>query len=404
MSMFLIRMHSDSIADATVRSSTSRSIGPTSATRSTSDVIAELTAWAAAVARGRASVRVVVLARRGQDVLRRRRRHLDGEDGRLHARTRTCATRRLRRAMFAALDALPVPLIGRVHGAALGGGAGLAAVCDIVVAEERRVFGFTEVKLGILPAVISPFVAREDRPIGRARAVPDRRALLGRARPRDRPRARGRAGRRARRRRSTRTSGEILTGAPRGDRRGQGAHRASVGAGRSTKPRRRSTARGDRRPGASRPKDRKGCGRFSRSGSRPGSLELSLAEVITMIRRLLIANRGEIARPDHRARAASSASRASPCTRTPTRTPPHVAAADRAVAIGPAPAARELPVDSRRSSTRRGRAAPTPSIPGTGSCPRTRRSPRRATRPGSSSSARRPTSSRGWARRSRRGG
>ena len=51
-----------------------------------------------------------------------------------------------------------MPLIGRIHGAALGGGAGLAAVCDIVVAADDAVFGFTEVKLGILPAVISPFV------------------------------------------------------------------------------------------------------------------------------------------------------------------------------------------------------------------------------------------------------
>ena len=59
--------------------------------------------------------------------------------------------------MFLALDALPLPLVGRVHGAALGGGAGLAAVCDIVVASEDAVFGFTEAKLGILPAVISPF-------------------------------------------------------------------------------------------------------------------------------------------------------------------------------------------------------------------------------------------------------
>jgi methylglutaconyl-CoA hydratase len=59
--------------------------------------------------------------------------------------------------MFAGLNTLPVPLIGRIHGAALGGGCGLAAVCDIVVAEEQAVFGFTEVKLGILPAVISPF-------------------------------------------------------------------------------------------------------------------------------------------------------------------------------------------------------------------------------------------------------
>ena len=59
--------------------------------------------------------------------------------------------------MFEALSSIPIPLIGRVHGAALGGGAGLAAVCDIVVAAEDAVFGFTEAKLGIVPAVISPF-------------------------------------------------------------------------------------------------------------------------------------------------------------------------------------------------------------------------------------------------------
>jgi methylglutaconyl-CoA hydratase len=60
--------------------------------------------------------------------------------------------------MFQALDTVPLPLIGRVQGAALGGGAGLAAVCDIAVAAQDAVFGFTEAKLGILPAVISPFV------------------------------------------------------------------------------------------------------------------------------------------------------------------------------------------------------------------------------------------------------
>src|SRR5436190_1438264 len=60
--------------------------------------------------------------------------------------------------LFYTLDRLPVPLIGRIHGAALGGGAGLAAVCDIVVAEDKAIFGFTEVKLGILPSVISPYV------------------------------------------------------------------------------------------------------------------------------------------------------------------------------------------------------------------------------------------------------
>jgi methylglutaconyl-CoA hydratase len=69
--------------------------------------------------------------------------------------------------MFASLDTLPVPLIGRIHGAALGGGAGLASVCDVVVADEHAVFGFTEVKLGILPAVISPYALAK---IGRSAA------------------------------------------------------------------------------------------------------------------------------------------------------------------------------------------------------------------------------------------
>ena len=60
--------------------------------------------------------------------------------------------------MLERIDTLPMPVIGRVHGAALGGGVGLAAVCDIVVAAEDATFGLTEVKLGILPAVISPYV------------------------------------------------------------------------------------------------------------------------------------------------------------------------------------------------------------------------------------------------------
>ena len=59
--------------------------------------------------------------------------------------------------MYRAIDNCPKPVIARVHGAALGGGAGLAAVCDIAIASEETIFGFTEVKLGIIPAVISPF-------------------------------------------------------------------------------------------------------------------------------------------------------------------------------------------------------------------------------------------------------
>ena len=52
-------------------------------------------------------------------------------------------------------------MIGRIHGAALGGGSGLAAVCDLVVAAEDAIFGFTETKLGILPAMISPYVLQK---------------------------------------------------------------------------------------------------------------------------------------------------------------------------------------------------------------------------------------------------
>lgn len=61
-------------------------------------------------------------------------------------------------AMFSAIDACPVPVIARVQGAALGGGMGLCAVSDIVVATMDATFGFTETKLGIIPAVISTFV------------------------------------------------------------------------------------------------------------------------------------------------------------------------------------------------------------------------------------------------------
>jgi methylglutaconyl-CoA hydratase len=60
--------------------------------------------------------------------------------------------------MLRAIDRCPKPVIARVQGAALGGGAGLCAVCDVVVAADDATFGFTETKLGIIPAVISPFV------------------------------------------------------------------------------------------------------------------------------------------------------------------------------------------------------------------------------------------------------
>ncbi len=141
------------------------------------EVIAELTAWTAAAAAAarpasaasdanNIGLRVVVLAGAGKvfcagaDLTWMSKMvHYSEEE---NLRDATAMSR-----MFAALDALPVPLIGRVHGAALGGGCGLAAVCDIVVADDQAVFGFTEVKLGILPAVISPFALAK---IGRSAA------------------------------------------------------------------------------------------------------------------------------------------------------------------------------------------------------------------------------------------
>jgi methylglutaconyl-CoA hydratase len=129
------------------------------------EMIAELTAWAAQFVR-RSDARVVVMSGAGKVFCA-------GADAAWMAATATYSEAENLRdadaasAMFRALDQLPVVLIGRIHGAAIGGGAGLAAVCDIAIADEDAVFGFTEVKLGILPAVISPFVLAK---IGRSAA------------------------------------------------------------------------------------------------------------------------------------------------------------------------------------------------------------------------------------------
>src|SRR5690606_7765473 len=56
------------------------------------------------------------------------------------------------------LDELPRPTLARVHGAAFGGGVGLVACCDIAIGAEGAKFGLTESRLGLLPAVISPYV------------------------------------------------------------------------------------------------------------------------------------------------------------------------------------------------------------------------------------------------------
>ena len=128
-------------------------------------VIEELTRWATAIADD-SHVRCVVLSGAGKTFCA-------GAD--LTWMSKTVAfthEENLRDAeamarMFSALDTLPVPLVGRIHGAALGGGAGLVAVCDVVVADEDTLFGFTEVKLGILPSVISPYAIAK---IGRSAA------------------------------------------------------------------------------------------------------------------------------------------------------------------------------------------------------------------------------------------
>ena len=60
--------------------------------------------------------------------------------------------------MCETIDRCPAPVVARIHGYALGGGSGLAACSDIAIAAADAVFGFSEVKLGIVPAVISPFV------------------------------------------------------------------------------------------------------------------------------------------------------------------------------------------------------------------------------------------------------
>ncbi|NRB70406.1 MAG: enoyl-CoA hydratase/isomerase family protein [Xanthomonadales bacterium] len=63
-------------------------------------------------------------------------------------------------ALLRTLNYLPLPTIARVNGAALGGGVGLAACCDVVIAADHARFGLTETRLGLVPAVISPYVMR----------------------------------------------------------------------------------------------------------------------------------------------------------------------------------------------------------------------------------------------------
>ena len=106
-----------------------------------------------------ATVRVVVLGGRGRhfsagaDLNWMRRAAAFGEAENL-------ADARRFAGMLRALSAMSKPTIARIHGAALGGGTGLAAACDMAVASADAVFSTSEVKFGIIPAVISPYVLR----------------------------------------------------------------------------------------------------------------------------------------------------------------------------------------------------------------------------------------------------
>ena len=119
-------------------------------------LIAELTAALAALASDD-GVRVVVLTGSGKsfsagaDLNWMRRTSTYGEAENL-------ADAKALAKLMATLNELPKPTIARVNGAALGGGTGLVACCDIVVASSHAMFGTTEVRLGLIPAVIGPYV------------------------------------------------------------------------------------------------------------------------------------------------------------------------------------------------------------------------------------------------------
>ena len=109
--------------------------------------------------RGDASCRVVVLGGRGPSFC------AGADIGVMKASANASYEQNLAEAkrlaaMFAALADFPRPIVGRVHGGVYGGGVGFCCCCDIVVASDDAKFGLTEVRLGILPGVISPYVIR----------------------------------------------------------------------------------------------------------------------------------------------------------------------------------------------------------------------------------------------------
>jgi methylglutaconyl-CoA hydratase len=129
------------------------------------EMIAELTEAARRLGRDPA-VRVVVLTGEGRSF------SAGGDLGWMRAQMEADAAARAREArslaeMLGALDAMPKPLVGRVQGQAFGGGVGLISVCDVALGVEDAKFGLTEVRLGLIPATIGPYVVAR---MGAARA------------------------------------------------------------------------------------------------------------------------------------------------------------------------------------------------------------------------------------------
>lgn len=119
-------------------------------------MIRELTAAAAALGSD-ATVRVVVLAARGKSFCAGGDLRWMQEQMVADADTRRAGARELAM-MLNALNELPKPLIARVQGNAFGGGIGMMSVADVALGVPEAKFGLTEVKLGLIPATISPYV------------------------------------------------------------------------------------------------------------------------------------------------------------------------------------------------------------------------------------------------------
>ncbi|HSN04883.1 MAG TPA: enoyl-CoA hydratase-related protein [Nitrospira sp.] len=106
------------------------------------------------------SVRAIILAGNGPAFCAGADIHWMGSNGRLSAaEARKDATELMK--MFRAIDECPCPVIGRIHGAAYGGGVGMMAACDLAVAAQDATFALSELRLGMVPAVIAPLLLRK---------------------------------------------------------------------------------------------------------------------------------------------------------------------------------------------------------------------------------------------------